>query len=296
MTTDPIPPQRELRAGRDYPVWPYLKWGHAVRMHQRLANDYNLWRGSLAAETRAEYSADRRTVTFFATIANQPPTYEWSLSFGDIVHNYRSALDSLAWSMAHLDGKRPHPRHEKRIYFPLTRSRTEFDKLASTSLSSVPEDVLDRMQSVQPYHGARVNDAIGLTLHDLDIQDKHRSAIEMRAVAADKTSYALKVSYETKADGVDDGCEPEWIAPDRTIQDGDPVAVMRFSRPVRLAEIEELPLVLMVEDKGQRRDVWNLLALIDRQVGATFRRVERGFLKDDAEYFGMSASADDGVG
>lgn len=294
MTVDPAWSTRELRAGRDYPVWPFLKWGHAVRIHQRFVADYNLWRGSLASETRTEYSPDRRTATFYATIAHEPPLYDWSLVFGDAIHNYRSALDALAWSMAHLDGNAPDPRHEKRIYFPLTRSEEEFADLANTSLSSVPAFALRRIRSVQPFHGRSTEDAIGLLLHALDIQDKHRSAIEMRAVAADQTHYVLKVSYEEPTD-TDDATfvAPQWVAPKRTVRDGDVVAVAEFNRPVRFAEIEDLPLVLLVEHSGQRFDALSSLELIDQQVGATFRRVERGFLPDDAEYFGVDLPPSD---
>ena len=292
VTTPAMNPQRELRFGRDYPVWPYLKWGHALRLHQKLANDFSLWRGSLATETRTEYSEDRRVATFYAAIRNPPPTYEWSLALGDIVHNYRSALDALAWSMAHLDGSTPDPQDEKQIYFPLTRTRGEFDKLARGRLKSVPAFVLERLESVQPYHGGQPENAIGVILHDLDIEDKHRASIELSTIAADRTTYQQMWRYEDPNVMPDpETVEYEWLAGDGPVTDGDPVAVLRFAKRVAEAEIIELPLVLRVEHAGRYHDLFAILQMIEHQVGATFRRIERGFLPDDDQQPGMSASA-----
>lgn len=287
----PLPPQRELRGGRDYPIWPYLKWGHASRCAGKLHADFSMWRGSLGEETRAEFSPDRREVTFYASIRSEPPTFEWSLVFGDAIHNYRSALDSLAWSMAHMDGNRPDHQDEKRIYFPLTRSVSEFNKLAKTSLRSVPGFILERLQSVQPYHGGHPNKAIGAILHDLDIADKHRSSIELVGVAADKTTYGVAYRYEDLSNKPDPGTEDyEWLGDEGPVHDGQPIARMRFQAPVETAEVYNLPLVLAIDHGGERRDALALLGLIDRQLAVTFRRVERGFLPDDAEFLGMSAT------
>lgn len=275
--------ERELRAGRDYPIWPYLKWGHALRLHEKLRHDYQMWRASLASETRAEFSDDRHTVTFYAAIANEPPLYEWSLAFGDIMHNYRSALDALAWAMANLDDKRPHPRDERNIYFPITKSRAEFDKLAKSRLASVPDVVLSRMQSVQPYHGGAPELAIGVLLHNLDIQDKHHSAVEARVIAADKTSYSTLLKFEDDISPSAMDFEPEWVAPDRQIQDGDKIIVCRFGQPVHEAEITDLPLVLTVDQGGQRHDLFELLQMIEHQIGMTFRVIETGHLPESEE-------------
>lgn len=271
---------RQLRAGHDYPIWAKLKWAHAQRLHSRLLNDYEIWRASLVTETRAEYSSDRRTVTLYATIANEPPLYEWSLAFGDVIHNYRSALDALAWGMAHLDDRQPRPQDANHIYFPLTNSRTAFNKLAEKRLSSVPEFVLNRIQSVQPYHGGSPEMGIGKWLHALDIQDKHRSAIEIRAVAAAETHYMIQTHYDDSMDSSVVNFEDEWVAPDGTVQDGDKIVILKYSQPVREVEIPRLPLELQVDYQDETTDVFKLLHVIDIQVGVTFQIIETGILPD----------------
>jgi hypothetical protein len=137
------------------------------------------------------------------------------------------------------------------------------------------------MEQLQPYHVEPVDDGIGLILSDLDNQDKHRSSIEMRAVAADRTHYSITYRPRDRSlwpDG-DDGAEPEWIAPDRAIIDGDPILRWTFPQAVDDAEINDLPLRITVERKGKRHDVFELLRLIDLQVAETFAMVETGLFR-----------------
>lgn len=273
--------ERELRVGREYSVWPYLKWGNADRLAHRLRSEYQMWRASLGLETRAEYSDDRRTVTFYANIATSAPTHEWSLAFGDIIHNYRSALDSLAWAMAHLDGRRPDERDAAHIYFPIKKTFAQFDSEARGRLKSVPGFVLTRMEQVQPYHvlpGQAVDDGIALILHDLDIEDKHKAALETRAVAADRTTYGIVYKPLDRSTWVEsaDSMVPEWLAPERAISNSDPIVRWTFRQPVEEAEIPDLPLRLVVERKGKKHDVFELLHLINQQIAETFAIIETG--------------------
>lgn len=277
---------RNLKAGRDYPLWPYLKWGHALRHANALVHDYNMWRGSLGVETRPEFSDDRRVVTFHAALATSPPAHEWSLAFGDAIHNYRSALDALAWAMANLDGKHPDPQHEKHIYFPMKRTLEAFEKEASTRLSSVPGFILERMARVQPYHvkaGVEVEDGVALILHDLDIADKHKAAIEAQAVAVDKMSYGI-IYRPVDWDGwveTEENTSPEWIAPEGPIRDGDPIVRWTFPAPVEEAEIEELPLQLTVHHRNKSYDMFELLQMFDQHVAQTFAVIETGRFRSD---------------
>ncbi|MFB7250551.1 hypothetical protein [Microbacterium sp. NPDC056234] len=276
---------RNLRAGRDYSLWPVLKWGHATRLASGFVQDYQLWRIGLGMETRAEYSNNRRVVTFYASLATSPPVHEWSLRFGDILHNYRSALDALAWAMVNLDDNSPQPQYEKQIYFPMKRTLEAFDKEARTKLSSAPRFILERMAMVQPFHvkpGEAVEDGIALILHDLDIEDKHKAALEAQAVAADMTSYSIRYRPADQ-EGWDDAgvMEPEWLAPDRPVENGDPIVRWTFPAPVEEAEVTELPLRLLVRHRGKALDVFELLQLIDWQVGQTFAVIETGRFRSE---------------
>lgn len=286
---------RQLQAGRDYPLWPVLKWAHAGRLGTAFVQEYNLWRISLGSETRAEYSEDRTVVTFYASLATLPPVHDWSLKFGDILHNYRSALDALAWAMANLDGNSPDARYAKQVYFPMKTTLEAFEKEAQTKLSSVPGFILERMAMVQPYHvkpGESVEDGIALILHDLDIADKHKAALEAHAIAADMTSYAIAYrTMDMSAEFDHEAMTYDWIAPDRALQDGDPIVRWTFPAPVESAEIEQLPILLTVRHGGRNLDVFELLRMIDLQVTQTFSAVETGRLRTDSSDPSASAVA-----
>lgn len=244
-----------------------------------------MWRASLGAETTAHYSEDRRTVTFFASLSSSPPVHEWSLAFGDVIHNYRSALDALAWAMAHLDGNKPSSSVAHKIYFPMKKTPESFWATANSTLKSVPRDVIERMEMVQPYHvlpGQRVEDGIALVLNQLDIDDKHKAALTVRTIAADRTSYSIVWRPQDRnAPETPGSSTPEWVADERPLRDGDPVVRWTFDNPVEYAEITELPLRLRTFSDSTGGDVFELLRLIDQQVAETFAVVETGKFRSE---------------
>lgn len=272
--------ERELRVGREYSNWPYLKWGHAARMADRLTHDFRMWRATLGEETRSEYSEDRRVVTFYAALHSSPPVHEWSLSFGDIIHNYRSALDALTWAMAHLDGNKPSSNVAHKIYFPMKKTPESFWAAANSTLKSVPRDIIALMEMVQPYHvlpGQRIEDGIALVLNQLDINDKHKAALDVRTIAADRTHYAISYRFQDRdAHVTPEKSYPEWLADGRPLSDGDPVVRWTFEHPVEHATISDLPLRLTTFKNSTGSDVFELIRLIDQQVAETFAVVETG--------------------
>lgn len=267
--------ERILVPGRDYSRWPRLKVGHARRLAAGLHYDIEMWRVSNAPETRTEYSEDRREVTFFADIPNSPPLYEWSLAFGDIVHAYRSSLDALTWALAHLDGSAP--AKPQNVAFPLTTSREKFERLAKSTLSSVPKFAFDRLQRVQPYHAERIDDAVGMILHELDIQDKHRSSIEFRILSNDLTDSPIRrTSGGTDLPSEFDEIEFDFHARNTPIKHGDRIVTYRLRRPATEMRGSGLPMTLAIEQGRKLRDIFELLAQIDFQIEGIFSMVNFG--------------------
>jgi hypothetical protein len=259
--------------------WPILKVARARQLTSELNASMSLWRHTLGSESRAVLSQDRRDVVFYARIAHEPPLYEWSLLFGDIIHNYRTALDGLAWGLAHLDGNAPAQAVAKRVAFPFATTRDEWQRIMRTTLASVPLFMLYRLDCVQPYHGENAVEGIGVLLHALDIIDKHKASIATALIAADKTSFGTKFRpVDPDADLSDSSSlgEFEWVAPESGLRDGDEVARIKGSVPLQDVSIDTLPLSFTVELNGKQEDAHKLLDLIDRQVCATFLVVEHG--------------------
>jgi hypothetical protein len=90
---------------------------------------------------------------------------------GDAIHNLRSALDHLAWSLAGTNAGRS-------TEFPIFVSRTEFSKRGKRKMHGMPTPAQKIIKSLQPYkrpHGLPKEREPLWLLQNLDIEDKHRA-------------------------------------------------------------------------------------------------------------------------
>lgn len=273
---------RQLEPGRDFSPRPLQKLIRARILTEELLVDLNDYRQSLGTETVSKYSEDRREVTFYSRIRHEPPLDRWALTFGDIVHNYRAALDGLAWELAKLDGGVPAEPH--RLYFPIFQEQSKWERASTTTLSSIPPDILDRLERVQPYHADPVELGIGVTLHRLDIEDKHRSDLRLELRPMDKVSYAMRCKYVGPVPVTELGDQAEWLAPAITIADNMPIVRVRSRLQFEEAGIDKLPLVLRIIDEGRDEPALEILRLADRQVAATFEIACTGALGPEGRW------------
>ncbi|TFC06888.1 hypothetical protein E3O42_00395 [Cryobacterium adonitolivorans] len=274
---------RQLSPGIDYSLWPQLKWSRARQLVSELNSRIELWSTSVPRGLIAEISEDRMSVVYRARLPNAAPVFEWSLLLADILHNYRTALDALAWEMAHLEGNKPSATNERKIYFPITTTRAAWLAQARGSLSSVPEDVLERMHSVQPYGVEPVSEGIFLHLHELDIADKHKGLIRAAVSVRDKRQVEYAIALESGESILEhlEGDPWTWLASSEPASDGDPIFEVRTDAPIAEASSRmRLPVAITVENRGVRHDVMNLLVLIDQQVALTFEVIETGSFAD----------------
>ncbi|GAA1703168.1 hypothetical protein GCM10009792_24130 [Microcella alkalica] len=273
---------RILIPGENFPPWPSIKLDYAQSLGRELNDRVNAWRERLGAESASEIAADGKSGIVRARLIEPPPIIEWALLFGDVLHNYRSALDALVWELAHLDGLIPHERVVRSIYFPLATSRTQWKKISERQLASVPQFALDRLARVQPFHAQPVEKGIGLTLHRLDIENKHRSVVDMTLSAVDKSSFAVVVKHrEEPPVGVDGEPDWEWNAPESGITDGDEVLHFWSEDAIEEFLVPHLPLSVVVRDGEDPRELWDLLRHVDAQVVATFNTVYLGYDTED---------------
>lgn len=92
------------------------------------------------------------------------------------MYNARSALDALAWDLAHSEGATPGAPH--RVMFPVTKSEREWET-AVKSLETLPEGPLERMRLAQPWavESAEPTQSWVSILSRLDNDDKHRGRV-----------------------------------------------------------------------------------------------------------------------
>jgi hypothetical protein len=101
---------------------------------------------------------------------------------GDIIHNLRSALDNLAWSVVQL-GSDPRPKNPRRVEFPMYNSVEEFQADKDGRIPGIRD--LDRqiLERHQPYHNG---DPFQHPFRELDTlwnEDKHRVVVPVIGLA-----------------------------------------------------------------------------------------------------------------
>lgn len=107
-----------------------------------------------------------------------PPSI--SLMTGDLVQNYRSALDHAAWFLVHQGVKagRLNENQLRGVYFPIYDCREKFDKgLAGKLPGVVDEHVLKVVRCLQPYNATEADKPLHALrlIRDLSDYDKHRA-------------------------------------------------------------------------------------------------------------------------
>lgn len=109
----------------------WLKWGRAVLHAHDLFDEINALQLTEEnfCKTRTQYEPKRHCLSLRVDwIADPPPIL--SVKLGDVVHNYRSCLDHIAWALVGR-GKTPPPLiddfEQAGVYFPICSTRDEFN-------------------------------------------------------------------------------------------------------------------------------------------------------------------------
>jgi hypothetical protein len=113
------------------------------------------------------------------TALHTAPTMRWALIIGDCVHNFRAALDHLAWRLALIHNRGRNPQHANKIVFPI------YDKPRKFRDAEIRSD-FERFhwaifEEFQPYQGIRGADSWSgkyipqlALLKQLTNRDKHQ--------------------------------------------------------------------------------------------------------------------------
>lgn len=97
---------------------------------------------------------------------------------GDIFHNLRSSLDLMASELARGQGD-----SDDGVYFPFSKNRSELDlMIAKRHFDRAGLDAIALLKEFKPYKDQGGNVALR-AIHDLNIQDKHRTLI-VNAISA----------------------------------------------------------------------------------------------------------------
>jgi hypothetical protein len=150
---------------------PDLKLRRAQRHATELREAILAYRSSNAFHAEQTPRVAEGTVELTLRVNSPPPLDEWSLIFGDSVHNLRAALDHLAWQLDSRPGRDTN--------FPILSAPPS--QWPPSAVRRMPPDARDIIDAVQPHWEDLSNRSVGLhplvALHSFDISDKHRVLI-----------------------------------------------------------------------------------------------------------------------
>jgi hypothetical protein len=118
---------------------------------------------------RPEHDAKSRKRTFYFQ-ERHPVTTDIVATFGDAVHNLRSALDHLVWQLVEANGGKPNSKTE----FPIFENAKEYVAKKAGKIQGIGNKAIDLIDSIGPYKERRIS---LWWLHKLDILDKHRTLL-----------------------------------------------------------------------------------------------------------------------
>jgi hypothetical protein len=158
----------------------WLKWGWAVVEAEALKADLKAFALNTEREglVTASHQYDAQHHCFrirVATIREIPERV--SLRLGNVVHNYRSCLDNVAWALV-ARGRRAGSlteSQESRVAFPLAKERKDFNSAINNRLPGARHADIALVRRYQPYRRGKTLYRHALAvLATLSNLDKHR--------------------------------------------------------------------------------------------------------------------------
>jgi hypothetical protein len=150
----------------------WLKFNRAAKHFRELQTEVNAFWSREPVVTTFEEPEHYRAIGMHEIVAtvNEFLPLPISSIIGDLVHNLRSALDLLACDLVSLNGKSP-----KGVYFPFCKCAADLPQaIKDKNFDRASPAAIAALTKLGPYKGG--NDALR-AIHDLDIQDKHRTII-----------------------------------------------------------------------------------------------------------------------
>ncbi len=205
-----------------------------------------------AVHSRVELSADRTQAALRLSVQSTSQVLEWSLQASEILHNLRSALDSLVWSLSILDAREP--TNPNSIMFPVLERPQDWASKAR-SLHKTPTAMLERIRTVQPFLLPTPQRSVLYWISRLNNDDKHRAILSL-----DLRTRRIEIPREV-LDTVGTPRHEQLMDPP-LLADDELHAIFHFARPLPVdiewsRAVTEARLLLLRES-----DAWEVSGLL----------------------------------
>jgi hypothetical protein len=154
-------------------AWAKYHWAskHVERVNEALERSFDPNANFVSTKYDIETTGDQATALLRVKDVPTART-DCGLALGDVLQNFRAALDHLAWGLVKV-GDDPRPGRPRRVYFPMAESGASFRGQVDQWLPGVPAEYRAIIRRFQPYRRGDGPKAVRW-LRNLSDRDKHR--------------------------------------------------------------------------------------------------------------------------
>lgn len=230
-----------------------------------LKSEINEWvAANSPVDFRHDVAPDGSIHVVYPVFDPQPDFYRWGVIAGDVLHNLRSGLDHLAWTLVKINGG-------KAGYwtgFPVLKDEESWRAHAPGKLAGVSDEVFAAIEEMQPYkpQKGQPERARLRIIHDLNIADKHKRLIPVVLAPSTTGEYTItpasdvEIRLPLKHETVFMAIKPHEPTPHVRVQ-------LDFKTQVAIEVRPGVPL-----------EVGQLMALLRDEVAGVFNTMLRFFL------------------
>lgn len=157
------------------------KVDHSAKHFQTLEDKVSTWKNGDFCSIEAERNTKFTEHSLFYRSTQEPDLLDWSLVFGDCIHNLRCALDHLVYSIAAHESKISPPPGWRQLAFPIVDSDSSFDGFnkgkfgAKGGVRFISDPVVAAIKTMQPYKRTHPYlPPLLRLLREFDDADEHR--------------------------------------------------------------------------------------------------------------------------
>ncbi len=156
--------------------WAKFHWAHKHLDAFQAAVSRSFDPNTHAVSVNVDVKVSGDTAVAIAKTASVPFVRDdCGLALGDVLQNFRAALDHLAWDLVKA-GTDPRPRRPQDVYFPVAKSFASWRDGVDRKLPGVHPEQRTFIRRYQPYRRGVAARAIR-RLRDLSDRDKHRVVV-----------------------------------------------------------------------------------------------------------------------
>jgi hypothetical protein len=197
-----------------------LEWGrlHLEKLKPLLATAFDPDKHPVRVSRHVERTGPVAVTVFMLQDLPMPPD-ETALMVGDIIGNFRAALDHMCWELVVRRGKLPAGRRDRQIIqFPFATSATSFYKQLRLRLPGIPPEAhsVVIIKRYQPYRRGYEPQALRL-LQRLSNIDKHRVLVPTVTGHAESNLTFTAVRCDIVDDDVGIGTTNRTLKPDTVL-------------------------------------------------------------------------------